>query len=78
MSYLIRRILAKSRLILDEMCRLYGKFASYFSSYKWPIVVLFEKYVFLLHVLNKNEKIISAGYWVFSKNPKKTRKTNLF
>ena len=25
----IRRVLAKSRLILDEMCRLYGKFASY-------------------------------------------------
>ena len=36
MSYLIRRVLAKPRLILDEMCRLYGKFASYFSSYKWP------------------------------------------
>ena len=30
MSYLIRRVLAKPRLILDEMCRLYGKFASYF------------------------------------------------
>ena len=29
MSYLIRRVLAKLRLILDEMCRLYGKFASY-------------------------------------------------
>ena len=28
MSYLIRRV-AKPRLILDEMCRLYGKFASY-------------------------------------------------
>ena len=25
----IRRVLAKSPLILDEMCRLYGKFASY-------------------------------------------------
>ena len=25
----IRRVLAKSRLILDEMCRLYGKSASY-------------------------------------------------
>ena len=32
----IRRVLAKPRLILDEMCRLHGKFASYFSSYKWP------------------------------------------
>ena len=29
MSYLIRRVLAKPRLILDEMCRLYGKFVSY-------------------------------------------------
>ena len=29
MSYLIRRVLAKPRLILDEMCCLYGKFASY-------------------------------------------------
>ena len=29
MSYLIRRVLAKPRVILDEMCRLYGKFASY-------------------------------------------------
>ena len=27
----IRRVLAKPRLILDEMCRLYGKFASYLS-----------------------------------------------
>ena len=29
MSYLIRRVLAKPRLILGEMYRLYGKFASY-------------------------------------------------
>ena len=29
MSYLIRRVFAKPRLILDEICRLYGKFASY-------------------------------------------------
>ena len=29
MSCLIRRVLAKPRLILDGMCRLYGKFASY-------------------------------------------------
>ena len=32
----IRLVLAKPRLILDEMCHLYGKFASYFSTYKWP------------------------------------------
>ena len=31
MSYLIRRVLAKQCLILDEMCRLYGKFASYLA-----------------------------------------------
>ena len=29
MSYLIRRVLAKPRLILDEMCRLYGKIEAY-------------------------------------------------
>ena len=29
MSHLIRPVLAKPRLTLDEMCRLYGKFASY-------------------------------------------------
>ena len=29
MSYLIRRVLAKPHLILDEMCHLYRKFASY-------------------------------------------------
>ena len=29
MSYLIRHVLAKPRLILDEMCRLHGKFTSY-------------------------------------------------
>ena len=40
MSYPIRRVLAKTRLILDEMCRLYGKFPSYFSSYKWPYCVV--------------------------------------
>ena len=26
--------------------------------------------VFLLHVLNKNENIINAGYWVLSENRK--------
>ena len=28
-KFVRRRVLAKPRLILDEMCRLYGKFASY-------------------------------------------------
>ena len=36
MSYLIRRVLAKPRLILDEMCRLYGKFASYKTRLIFP------------------------------------------
>ena len=47
--YEVFLVLAKTRLILDKMCRLYGKFASYlrrvlcktrhnnnFSSHKWP------------------------------------------
>ena len=34
-------------------------------------VVLFENmYFYNLHVLNKNEYIISAGYWVLSENRK--------
>ena len=28
------------------------------------------KYVFLLRILNKNENIINAGYWVLSENCK--------
>ena len=58
----IRRVLNKTRtvpfiracLILDEMCRLYGKFASYlrrvlckvsyFCSYKWPYYVIMLLY----------------------------------
>ena len=36
MSYLIRRVLAKPRLILDEMCRLYGKFVSYLRRLNFP------------------------------------------
>ena len=31
----MRRVLAKSRLILDEMCQ----DTSYFSSYKWPFYI---------------------------------------
>ena len=76
MSYLIRRVLAKPRLILDEMCRLYGKFASYirrvlFSSYKWP-------YLFVMQCLyvenrkmenmmnkNKNAALQKNGYTSF-------------
>ena len=42
MSYLIRCVLAKPRLILDEMCRLYGKFLCktrlFFPRINGPIV----------------------------------------
>ena len=30
----------RGKIILDEMCRLYGKFASYFSWYKWPYYLI--------------------------------------
>ena len=71
MSYLIRRVLAKSRLILDEMCRLYGKFASYFSSYKWPYCY-FAAYKQLSFTVHKEMYRIYANYAAlinfFSKN----------
>ena len=31
---------------------------------------IFGKFVFLLHVLDKNENIINARYWVLSENRK--------
>ena len=43
MSYLIRRVLAKPRLILDEMCRLYGKFASYLRHVLCKTRVIFPR-----------------------------------
>ena len=42
MSYLIRRVLAKPRLILDEMRRLYGKFASYLRRVLMALLYLFH------------------------------------
>ena len=38
------------------------KITAKFFPQKFSIV---WKYVFLLHVLNKNENIINAGYWVY-------------
>ena len=32
----------------------------------WRTLSIVWKYVFLLHVLNKNDNIINAGYWVLS------------
>ena len=43
MSYLIRRVLAKLRLILDEMCRLYGKFVSYLSRVLCKMSLIFPR-----------------------------------
>ena len=43
MSYLVRHALAKPRLILDEMCRLYGKFASYLRCVLWKTRLIFPR-----------------------------------
>ena len=43
MSYLIRCVLAKPRLILDEMCRLYGKFASYLRRIPCKMRLIFPR-----------------------------------
>ena len=43
MSYLIRRVLAKPHLILDEMCRLYGKFASYLRCVLCKVRLIFPR-----------------------------------
>ena len=38
----------------------------FFSEKYWRTLSIVWKYVFLLHVLNKNDNIINAGYWVLS------------
>ena len=40
----------------------------FYIGYAYRSIVL--KYVFLLHVLNNNENIFNAGYWVLSENRK--------
>ena len=40
----------------------------FYIGYAHPSIL--RKYVFLFHVLNKNENIINAGYWVLSENRK--------
>ena len=63
MSYLIRHILAKPRLILDEMCRLYGKFVSYLRRVLCKTRLIFPringpnvsfKFIIVLYVFNFN------------------------
>ena len=39
----IRRVLAKPRLILDEMCRLYGKFASHLRRIPCKMRLIFPR-----------------------------------
>ena len=51
------------------MCRLYGKFASYFSSYKWPwfplsVLVLIDSLVVTRVVMQFPAKIPSSCIWV--------------
>ena len=58
MSYLIRRVLAKPRLILDEMCRLYGKFASYLRHVLCKTRLIFPR-INGLNVSNFRNKIKS-------------------
>ena len=43
MSYLIRRVLTKPRLILDEMCRLYGKFVPYLRRVQCKARLIFPR-----------------------------------
>ena len=55
-------------------------FYKYQNCIQRNIGLLFENNVFLLHVLNKNENIINAGYWLLSENRKKlipSKKNNL-
>ena len=53
---LIRRVLAKPRLILDEMCRLYGKFASYLRRVLCKTRLIFPRI---------NGPIVSQPLWIF-------------
>ena len=79
----IRRVLAKSRLILDEMCRLYRKFASYlrhvlcktrliFPRINGPIVVLLPQKRFFERFCG----ILSSPFTV--PNNRRTKKESLF
>ena len=49
----IRRVLAKSRLILDEMCGLYGKFASYLRRVLCKTCLIFPRI---------NGPIVTSGF----------------
>ena len=76
--------------ILDFTCRMFLIFILiYFEWRDWLKTsnthtdLLFKKYViiFLLHVLDKNENIINARYWILSENRKNyfpARKTNVY
>ena len=61
MSYLIRRVLAKPRLILDEMCRLYGKFACYLRRVLCKTRLIFPR-INGPNVFFHKMKVIILGY----------------
>ena len=62
MSYLIRCVLAKPRLILDEMCRLYGKFESYLRRVLCQTRLIFPRIngPNALNVITGSESVITS------------------
>ena len=62
MSYLIRRDLAKPRLILDKMCRLYRKFASYLRRVLCKTRLIFPRVNGPIVSLKRKDHILQAIY----------------
>ena len=56
----------KKSCLFNHNCLFHSETKQYTMEY-WFIV---WKYVFLLHLLNKNENSLNAGYWVLSENRK--------
>ena len=62
MSYLIRHDLAKPRLILDEMCHLYRKFASYLRRVLCKTRLIFPRINGPIVSLKRKDHILQAIY----------------
>ena len=80
MSSLIRRVVAKPRLILDEMCRLYGKFASYLRRVL-PKTRLISPRIngpnnTLTNLLEKKKSIVISKYTMGKQNVNKKKYNN--
>ena len=60
LNSLHKNTIPRNRVCSITTCLFHSETKRYTTKY-WFIV---WKYVFLLHVLNKNENIINAGYWV--------------